>query len=176
MALRDLIYPSIFILISLIFLFFRMLPLDLVARNWTAPDLLICFMLVWSMRKPEAIPAILIASIFLLQDFLFQRPPGLYAALALLACEWSRRQALRAEEFPFLIEWLTASMAILALFVGYRLLLSLSITSLPPLRLSLFELITTIFSYPIVVGICRYVLRLRSPQSLTFGKTKRARS
>jgi rod shape-determining protein MreD len=176
MALRGLIYPSIFIFISLLFLFFRMLPLDLMARNWAAPDFLICFTLVWSMRKPEAIPAILIASIFLLQDFLFQRPPGLYAALALLACEWSKRQALRAEELPFPIEWLTATMAILALFVAYRLLLSLSITSLPPLRMSLFELIATIFSYPIVVIICRYALRLRPPQSLPFGKIKRARS
>ena len=82
MALNGLIYPVIFIFISLLFVFFRMLPLDLMARNWTTPDFLICFMLAWSMRKPEAIPAILIAAIFLLPDCLFQRTPGLYAALA----------------------------------------------------------------------------------------------
>ena len=176
MALNGLIYPVIFIFISLLFVFFRMLPLDLMARNWTTPDFLICFMLAWSMRKPEAIPAILIAAVFLLQDCLFQRPPGLYAALALLACEWSKRQALHAEEFPLLIEWLTAAMALVTLFVGYRLILSLSLSALPPFRLSLFELFITMVSYPIVVGICRYGLRLRSPQSLPFDKIKRGRS
>lgn len=176
MTPRGMIYPLIFIFVSLLFMFFRMLPLDLMARNWTTPDFLICFMLTWSMRKPEAIPAILIAAIFLLQDFLFQRPTGLYAALALLTCEWSKRQALLAEEFPFLIEWLTAAMAMVALFVGYRFILSLSLSALAPFKLSLFELVITIVSYPIIVGICRYALRIKSPQSLPFDKINRARS
>jgi rod shape-determining protein MreD len=86
MTPRGMIYPLIFVFISLLFMFFRMLPLDLTVRNWTAPDFLICFMLAWSVRKPEAVPSILIAAIFLIQDFLFQRPPGLYSALALLLC------------------------------------------------------------------------------------------
>ena len=176
MTPRGMIYPLIFVFISLLFMFFRMLPLDLTVRNWTAPDFLICFMLAWSMRKPEAVPSILIAAIFLIQDFLFQRPPGLYAALALLLCEWSKRQALLAEEFPFLIEWLTAPMAMVALFVSYRLVLSLSLSALAPFRLSLFELLITIVSYPIIVGICRYALRLKSPQSLPFDTINRSRS
>lgn len=176
MTTRGMIYPLIFIFISLLLIFFRMLPLDLIVRSWTAPNFLICFMLAWSMRKPEAIPSFLIAAIFLLQDFLFQRPPGLYAALALLVCEWSKRQALLAEEFPFLIEWLTATIALVALFVGYRLILSLSLSALAPFRLSLFELIITIVSFPIIVGICRYALRLKSPQLLTLGKINRGRS
>ena len=175
MALKGLIYPVIFIFISTLFLFLRLLPIDLIARNWAFPDFLICFMLAWSMRKPEAIPAILIALIFLLEDFLFQRPPGLYAALALLACEWSKRQALSAEEFPFLIEWLVAIISIFALFVSYRLLLYLSFTALPPLRLGLFELFGTIISYPAAVGICRYILRMRSPRSNSLDKIKKVR-
>lgn len=176
MTARSIIYPLIFIFISFLYMFFRMLPLDLIARSWAAPDILICFMISWSMRKPEAIPPILIAAIFLLQDFLFQRPPGLYAALALLVCEWSKRQALLAEEFPFLIEWLTATMALVALFVGYRLILSLSFSALAPFRLSLFELFITIVSFPIIVGICRYALRLKSPQLLPFDKINRTKS
>ena len=173
MALRGLIYPIIFIFISLLFFFFRLLPIDLTIRNWTSPNFLICFMLAWSMRKPKAIPAILIASILLLEDFLFQRPPGLYSGLALMACEWSKRQAFHAEEFSFFLEWLIAAISITTIFVSFRLLLNLSLSTLPSFNLGLFELFVTIISYPAVVAICHYALRLRSPRSGSFDKNKR---
>ena len=56
-------------------------------RTVIGPDLLIAFALAWSLRRPEYVPTLLLAILFLLGDLLLQRPPGLWALLALLACE-----------------------------------------------------------------------------------------
>ena len=168
MGLKSLTYPILFILIIFLLMFIKILPLDTIPKEWIGPDVLFCVILTWCLRRPLSAPIVLIGLLFLLQDILFQRPPGLYAACATLVCEWCKRQVLRAEDFPFVAEWLTASIAIVAVFVLSQGIASLSLIATPPTVMFVKELMPTILTYPVVVVLLRYGFGLRTQQMSGF--------
>ena len=168
MILKSLIYPILFVLIVFVLIFIKVLPLNTVPKEWTAPDLLLCVTLVWCLRNPTRAPIILLAALFLLQDIILQRPIGLFSAVATLMCEWAKCQALRAEEFPFVIEWVTAAIAMIAIFILVQSIASLSMITKPSMWVFGKELIFTILAYPLVTLLCRYGLGLRTHQVTEF--------
>ncbi len=131
------------------------------SRIWIGPDLLIAFAFAWSMRRPEYVPALLLALIFLLADLLLQRPPGLWALLALLACEnlKSRSRALRDTTFG--AEWIAVALLLTGILLANRIVLAILLIPPPQLRLSLLELGVTILVYPAAVFITRSVMGVR---------------
>ena len=168
MRLKSLTYPILFALIIFILIFIKVLPLNTVPKEWTAPDLTLCVTLVWCLRRPTEAPIILLAALFLLQDIIFQRPIGLFAAVATLMCEWAKRQALRAEEFPFVVEWATAATAMIAIFIFVQSIAILSLIAKPSMWIFAKELIFTILAYPLVTLLCRYGIGLRTHQLAEF--------
>ena len=168
MRLKSLTYPILFVLIVFVLIFIKVLPLNTVPKEWTAPDLSLCVTLVWCLRRPTGAPIVLLAALFLLQDIICQRPIGLFAAIATLMCEWAKRQTLRAEEFPFIVEWTTAATAMLAIFILVQSIASLSLIAKPSMWIFAKELIFTILAYPLVTLLCRYGLGLRTHQVTEF--------
>lgn len=145
----------------LMILFFQILPLQTQPTRWAPPDLLIGFALAWSVRRPEFVPPLMLAALLLLADLLLQRPPGLYAALVLLACEnlKGRARVLRASTLA--AELATVAMLMVSVAVVYRLVLTLMVIDTAPLGLSLLQLGLTILSYPIVVLVTHSIMRVR---------------
>lgn len=131
------------------------------SRIWIGPDLLIAFAFAWSIRRPEYVPALLLALIFLLADLLLQRPPGLWALLALLACEnlKSRSRALRDTTFG--AEWIAVALLLTGILLANKIVLAILLIPPPQLRLSLLELGVTILVYPAAVFITRSVMGVR---------------
>ncbi len=168
MGLKSLTYSILFVLIVFVLIFVKILPLNTVPKEWTAPDVLLCVTLVWCLRRPLGTSIILLGVLFLLQDIIFQRPIGLFAVVATLMCEWSKRQALRAEEFPFFIEWMTAAVAVIAIFILVQVIASLSLIATPSMRIFAKESFFTILAYPFVALLCRYGLGLRTHQVAEF--------
>ena len=168
MRLKSLTYPILFALIIFVLIFIKVLPLNTVPKGWTAPDLSLCVTLVWCLRRPTEAPIILLAALFLLQDIIFQRPIGLFAAVATVMCEWAKHQALRADEFPFFVEWVTAAIAIIAIFILVQSIASLSLIAKPSIWVYVTEFIFTILVYPLVTLLCRYGLGLRTHQVTEF--------
>ena len=158
-------YTLSFLLISLVLIFLRLLPLNHLTTDWPVPDLILCVMLAWCLRFPASAPIILLGFLFLIQDVLFQRPIGLFAASAFLLCEWCKRQSIQAVEFPFSLEWLTATVAMLMIFFLTRLVAMLSLISNPPLHLGLREILVTIITYPFIVILLRFGIGLKSFRS-----------
>lgn len=130
-------------------------------RVWVGPNLLIAFAFAWSLRRPEYVPPLLLAALFLLSDLLLQRPPGLWALLALLACEnlKSRNRSLRDATFG--AEWVAVSLLLIGILLLNQLVLSLLLVPPPHLRLSLLELGATIIIYPAAVFVTRSVMGVR---------------
>ena len=168
MGLKSLTYPALFVLIIFVLIFVKILPLNTVPYEWTAPDVLLCVTLIWCLRRPLSAPIVLLAALFMLQDIIFQRPIGLFAAVATLMCEWAKRQSLRAEEFPFVIEWITSAMAMIAIFILRQSIATLSLIATPWTWIFAKELLFTILAYPFVALLCRYGLGLRTHQVTKF--------
>ena len=60
----------------------------------------------------------------LLADFLFQRPPGLWAALVVLAAEALKARAVGLRDLPFPVEWVSVGTTLVGITLAYRLVLA----------------------------------------------------
>ena len=152
-----------FVALSLALIFVHLLPLETVPRKWAPPDILLAFAFAWVLRRPDYVPALLVAGVFLMADLLLQRPPGPYAALAVLACDFLRTRANGVSEASFLGEWGTVAIVLTVVMLLYRLALGLVVLHDPPLTLSLSRLALTVAIYPLVVLISKSVMGVRKP-------------
>jgi rod shape-determining protein MreD len=150
-----------FIALAMLLLFFNLLPLETTPRRIAGPDLLLAFACAWCLRRPEYVPAISLAGVFLLADLLLQRPPGLFAMLALLGCENLKGRGRSLRDSSFAAEWFTVALIVTLITVAYRLALSLVILPLPSLPLSLSELAMTLLFYPLIVLITHGLMGVR---------------
>lgn len=157
-----------FVAIAMLILLVNLLPLQTVPRGWAGPDLLFCLAMTWSVRRPDYVPTLLLGAVFLLADFLLSRPPGLAAALMLLACYDLRSRMRRLRDSGFAAEWLRATLLIVAVAVAYRVVLALLLLPVPPLALTAFQAVVTALCYPLVVGVSALLfgVRLSAPGDL----------
>lgn len=150
-----------FILLTLIIIFFHLLPLETTPRRWSGPDLLLGFACAWSLRRPEYVPAVSLAIAFLLTDFMLQRPPGLLAVLALLGCENLKSRARSLRDANFAAEWITVSVVILSITIAYQIILALALVDRPGWSLILTQLGMTMLFYPALVAITHFGMGIR---------------
>lgn len=150
-----------FLMLGFFVIFLALLPLDTTPRRFAGPEFLVLITVVWIVRRPEYVPALSVAALFLLADFLFQRPPGALTAIMVVTCEVLRRRALILRDATFFTDWLTAAGAITAIALANRLFLAVFLVEQLPLGLTLIQMIMTIAAYPAVVVGCRLVFGLR---------------
>lgn len=153
----------IYLLLAFVLVVAPLLPLTMVPRPYATPDMLLAVTAAWAARRPDTLPALAVAAVFLLADFLFQRPPGLYAALVLLMTEWLRRRSTRLRKGSFLGEWVAVGTGIAAVGLLNRAILAALMTPQAPLGLTLIQLILTIALYPLIAGVAHLALGLRRP-------------
>jgi rod shape-determining protein MreD len=152
-----------YLLLAVAIMFFQLLPLDTLPPRWAPPDLLMALSLAWAVRRPEYVPALSVAAVFLLADLLFQRPPGLLALLAVLTTEWLKGRARGLRDASFATEWAQVAGALVVLTLAYRLTLAILLVPQPPLGLSLIQMLMTLAVYPAVVALSHLLLGVRKP-------------
>ena len=173
-------HRGLFLLIALVLLFWRMLPLPVSmladcgdadsfcrVKVWLwrmpGPDLLLCVIFAWTMRRPDYLPVLLIALVVLLEDMLLMRPPGLWTALVIVASEFIRGRVALTRELNFLVEWLLVAGLMVAMMLAYRMIFALTLLPQPGFGFALIEVIWSILCYPVVVFLSRFVLDLHKP-------------
>ncbi len=147
-----------YISLCALIIFFHLLPLDTVPRQWAPPDLLIAFTFAWALRRPDFVPALAIAVVMLLADFLFQRPPGLMAVLVVVGSEYLKTRFSGLSDASFVGEWASVAIVLVAITAANRIILGLMAVEQAQLVLSLSQLILTLMIYPVIALITHYVL------------------
>lgn len=158
---RRWIYRAMFVGLAAVLLFTRLLPLSTMPTSWPGPDVLLCLAFVWVLRRPDFLPVMVIAGIFLIEDMLLMRPPGLWTLFVLFATEFLRDRSSQTRDLPFLVEWAMVSGVMLAMLLSYRLTLALFMVPQTGLGLTLMQLLASVAAYPLVVALSHRVLRLR---------------
>lgn len=153
----------VFVLVALFLFYLRLLPLGSVAGQWPGPDLMLCLIFAWLVRRPEYVPVWLVAAVVLVEDMLLQRPPGLWAALVVMASEFLRGRAALMRELNFAVEWFQATLAMLALLLVYRFVFILTLMPQPGFGYAMIQMGATILAYPVMVWISRHVLGVYKP-------------
>ncbi|MBF9030540.1 rod shape-determining protein MreD [Rhodobacterales bacterium HKCCE3408] len=154
-------YRLLYVVLALAIFAIRLLPLDIGIVGLPAPDILLALTLAWTLRQPALVPMGLIVPVFLLADFLFQRPPGLLTALVLVLTEWLKGRRALMTEVNFLFEWLSVAIAVAAIIILERTILWVLVAQQTSLGLALAQALMTVLIYPVVVVVSRFVLGVR---------------
>lgn len=144
-----------FVGLAAVFWFLRILPLDTLPQGWPGPDLLLALTFAWVIRRPDYVPAPLIATVFLLEDMLSQRPPGLWAALVLLGSEFLRGRIALLRGRPFLAEWAMVAAVGAGMMLAQRLVLATLFVPQAGLGAEVVRLLATLALYPPLAFLSR---------------------
>jgi rod shape-determining protein MreD len=160
-ATRRVVWRTVFVGLALLVAFVRLLPLGDGAGGVPGPDLLVALALAWAVRRPDYVPVLLLAALMLMADFLFMRPPGLWAAITVLGVEFLRNREAGFRDLPFPVEWGMVALLLLVMTLANGFVLLVLMVDQPTLGLTLLQLIATILSYPLVVAVTVFALGLR---------------
>lgn len=134
--------------LSVLILFFALLPFGPAEGAVPGPELALCLACAFVMRRPDYAPPWLIVPLVLLGDALLMRPLGLWALVVLLVTEWLRRRVDQTEAIPFWSECATVAGAICAAFVAHYAVLVLLLAERPPLLGETLHMLATVVFYP----------------------------
>lgn len=160
---RPVGYWGLFLALVALWLFLRLLPLSTLPAALPGPDLMLCLVFAWVLRRPSYMPAPLVAAVFLVEDLLLMRPPGLWAVLVVLGTEFLRGRQALLREFTFPAEWALVAGLGFALLVIERMALFLTMVPQPALGQALLQMIFTMLAYPLVVLASHFILKVRKP-------------
>jgi rod shape-determining protein MreD len=168
---RRLSYRAMFFALCAMLIFLKLLPIGAVPGGIPAPDLMFCFMAAWMMRRPNYVPVLLVAFIFVLSDIVFLRPIGLWSALIVLGSEFLRSRSTGPSEIPVPAEIALVSFVFAAMFAIYSVVFVLLGTPHAELKTAALHVLTTVIAYPFVIGVTHFILRVRraKPSDLDAG-------
>ena len=154
---------AVYLAVALGIVFVQLMPVDTEPARWAGPDLLLAITLAWVARRPEFVPFGVVVVLFLGTDLLFQRPPGLWAALVLILTEAVRSRARGLRNVPLALEWGTVAVGIVAITLANGLVLAAVMTPQAPVMLTVTQTVLTIAVYPVVVIGAHFFFGLTRP-------------
>ncbi len=157
------LYRAIFVVVAGVLLFLRLLPVGDLPGRVPAPDLLLCVTFAWALRRPEYVPPLLVAGVFLVEDLLTLRPPGLWTLAVVLGTEFLRGRAVLVRDVSFLLEWAIVAVVMAAATVATRVVLAVAFVPQPGAEQGLVLLVLTALAYPFAAFVSRRGLGVRKP-------------
>ena len=157
------IFRALFLALAAFLLFFRLLPLGNAPGTLPGPDLLLCLILAWVIRRPDFLPMPLILAVILIEDLVLMRPPGLWTAIVVLGTEFLRSRAALTRELNLLVEWMLISGVMLGMMLAYRLVLGVAFVPQPAFGFAAVQVLWSMALYPLVVALSQLTLDLRKP-------------
>lgn len=164
-AARLWAYRGLFVALVLVILFLRILPIGDADGGLPGPDPLLCLILAWVIRRPDHLPALLIAGVVLIEDLVLMRPPGLWTAMMVLATEFLRGRSALTRELVFVVEWLLVTGVMLAMMLAARLILALAFVDQPAFGFAFAQIAASALLYPLVCLALHFALDLRKPST-----------
>lgn len=153
---------AVYLFLCCAIIFLQLVPLETMPRAWAAPDLLIALSFAWALRRPDFVPALSVAAVMLLADFMLHRPPGLMAAAVVLAVQFLKPRSLPLRDEGFASEMLAVAATLLAVVIGQRIVMVVLLVPTPPLGLVAFQTAMTLLIYPLVVLVSNLVFGVRA--------------
>lgn len=145
---------------AVFFIFVEILPLGTGTRSLPTPDLVLCLLLAWALRRPEFVPFPVVALIGLTTDFLFLRAPGLWTIVLILTIEAARRQVRSDRTISPLEEMVMVLGFASAAILGNALLLLFFGVAGPSLGSVTLGLVFTVLAYPLVALATVFIFRV----------------
>lgn len=154
---------GIFLGLAFAIMFIQLLPLDQRPTLLSPPDLLVVLTFVWVARRPDFVPFVMIGLVLFLADLLFQRPPGLFAALVVIASEVIRGRARTLRETTIFGEAGMIAIAIITIMLINRAVLAIVLTPQASQVQTILHILMTLVAIPFVMGAAQFIFGVRRP-------------
>jgi rod shape-determining protein MreD len=154
-------YRGLFLALSALVLFVRMLPLSAMPSHIPGPDLLFCLTAAFVLRRGDYAPALMVALVILLEDILTMRPPGLWAVVVLAGSEFLRSRATLTRDLPFPLEWAMVAAVMVAMTLANRFVLAVFMVPQAGFGPVMLQVAVTVLAYPIVIVVAHFAVGLR---------------
>ena len=149
MNLKSFAHQVVYFCIGLLIIFFQILPLQTTPQAWSGPNVLLVFFAAIVTKRPEFTSSVLVASIFLIEDFFLMRPPGLMSSLTVLGFYFLKRKFQHQEGTSLLSGWGSVTTCLTIILLLYYFISILLFIPSAGFRLTLMELIVTLALYPV---------------------------
>ncbi len=154
-------YRILFVIVASVVIFVQLLPFGPGAGRFPGPDILTLLAFAWVLRRPDYVPAPLIAGVAVVADLLFMRPPGLWAALTVLGSETLRTRSQGGRDVPFVLEWGLVLVTLLLMTLANAAILAVTVEGGVALSAQLARALTGAAAYPLVFAFCVWPLGVR---------------
>lgn len=144
-------FRALFVALATLILFFALLPFGPGEGGVPGPELTLCLVCAWVLRRPDFVPVWLLVPVLLLDDALLMRPLGLWTLIVLLVAEYLRRRVDHTVALPFWSEVALVTGCVVAAFVANHLALALLVAERPPLLGQSLHALATIVFYPLTI-------------------------
>ena len=159
---RRWIEVVLFMLVGFITIGVPIIPMGLAANSIGFPDVMFAVFAAWVIRRPVSAPIVGIVFFGVLADALMMRPLGLWALVLFVGMELLRLSERAFRDIPFVLEWLYVSGLFALMLLLQNVLLFVSFDSVYILSDVIWHWVRTVLSYPSVVLVLHWVLRIRA--------------
>lgn len=147
-------------------IYIEIAPLGIGPGARPSPDLVLCVVAYWAIRRPDSTPALLVFVLGLMRDLISDVPVGAGALSLVLAAEALKTWRRALARSGFLREWMAIFSAALATAALQWSLVLITLAQPPFLDQLLNQCLYTAMAYPVVAVLFRWVLRIswRKPE------------
>lgn len=156
-------YGALFLALSVLVIFFRLMPFGSAPGGFIPPDLILLAGFAWVLRRPDFVPVLLFAAIMFTADLLFLRPPGLDAGLAVIALATLRARGALMRGQSFGVEWATVGVVLVLMMLARQGAQFLFVLDGPGFATAVMALLSNLIAYPLVVAVSVWALHVRRP-------------
>ena len=168
----DLISPArwfriaVMLSLGMIAIFAEAAPMGIGPTARPSPDLLLCVVAYWAIRRPGSTPLIAVAALGLMRDLLTDVPPGAGMLTLVLAAEVLKAWRRTLARSSFIFEWIAVAGAAFAI-LAVQWVLVVILLAQPPYIVDLgYQGLYTAAIYPPIVLVFRWLFRIswRKPE------------
>ena len=148
------------LMLGMLAIYIAAAPLGVGPAAPPSPDLLLCVVFFWTVRRPGSTPLVAVFALGLMRDLLTDVPTGAGALGLVLAAEVVRRLRPRLARSSFVLEWLVLAGAALGVALLLWLLVALTLSQPPHVSVLFHQALYTAMAYPLIVLVLRWGLRI----------------
>ena len=135
-------------------------PLGLGATALPSPDLLLCVVAYWAIRRPGSTPVLVVFALGLIRDLLTDVPVGAGALSLVILVEVLKSQRLILARSRFWLEWGVVALGAFGTATLQWMLVVLTLAQPPYLVPVGQQILYTAAIYPAIVLLLRWVFRI----------------
>lgn len=151
---------ALLLMLGTVAIFAEAAPLGLGPTAPPSPDLLMCILVYWSIRRPGSTPLLAVFALGLVRDFLTDVPLGAGTLSLVIVTELFKSQRYTLKRMNIFVEWIAVTVAAFLSTAFVWFLVVLTLAQPPYVTELVHQCLYTAMVYPLIAVTLRWVFRI----------------